>query len=162
MCVYCSNICNTIIFNYEVKPCISHKDTKMSVLQVNKFYQQQITWLRTIWCWHVQRPNSWTKSRKKAEEFSSLLFTVTYTALPWDFYFFKLTQPPTVSSVQLLKAVKEKGAIPDSKPYPLALWFKKSIQKPQVWELSRLCPETSTKLYVHEFVMNLPTGLENS
>ncbi len=26
------------------------------------------------------------------------------------------------------------------------LWFKKSIQK-----LSRLCPETSTKLYVHEF-----------
>ncbi len=25
-----------------------------------------------------------------------------------------------------------------------------SIQKPQVWELSRLCPETSTKLYVHE------------
>ncbi len=30
-------------------------------------------------------------------------------------------------------------------------WFKKSIQKPQVWELSRLCPETSTKLYIHEF-----------
>ncbi len=27
----------------------------------------------------------------------------------------------------------------------------KSIQKPQVWDLSRLCPETSTKLYVHEF-----------
>ncbi len=26
-----------------------------------------------------------------------------------------------------------------------------SIQKPQVWELSRLCPETSTKLCVHEF-----------
>jgi hypothetical protein len=24
------------------------------------------------------------------------------------------------------------------------------MRKPQVWELSRLCPETSTKLYVHE------------
>jgi hypothetical protein len=28
-----------------------------------------------------------------------------------------------------------------------SLWFKKSIQKPQVSELLRLCPETSTKLY---------------
>ncbi len=27
--------------------------------------------------------------------------------------------------------------------------FKKSIQKPQVWELSRLCPGTWKKLYVH-------------
>jgi hypothetical protein len=25
------------------------------------------------------------------------------------------------------------------------------LRKPQVWELSILCPETSTKLYVHEF-----------
>ncbi len=39
------------------------------------------------------RPNAWTKSRRKSWEFSSLLFTVTPTALPWDFYFFKLTQP---------------------------------------------------------------------
>jgi hypothetical protein len=30
---------------------------------------------------------------------------------------------------------------------PPSLWFKKSIQEPQVWELSRLCPETSAKLY---------------
>jgi hypothetical protein len=70
---------------------------------------------------------------------SSLLFTVTSTALPWDFYFFKLTQPLTVS-------VKEKGGKPNRKP-----WLKKSIQKPQVWELSRLFPETSVKLYVHDF-----------
>ncbi len=28
---------------------------------------------------------------------------------------------------------------------------KHCIRKPQVWELSRPCPETSTKLYVHEF-----------
>jgi hypothetical protein len=30
-------------------------------------------------------------------------------------------------------------------------WFKKLIQKPQGWELSRLCPETVMKLYVHKF-----------
>jgi hypothetical protein len=47
-------------------------------------------------------------------------------------------------SVQLLYTVKETTISP-------SLWFKKSIHKPQVWELSRLCPETSTKLYVHEF-----------
>ncbi len=46
--------------------------------------------------------------------FSSLLFTITITstALPWDFYFSRLTQPLAVS-------VKEKGGKPDRKPYPL-------------------------------------------
>jgi hypothetical protein len=48
-----------------------------------------------------------------------LLFRVTSTALPWDFYFFKLTQPLTVSTVQILYTVKEKGGKPDRKPYPL-------------------------------------------
>jgi hypothetical protein len=39
------------------------------------------------------------------------------------------------------------------KTIPPSLWFKKSIQKPQLWELSRLCPETlmKFKLYVYEF-----------
>jgi hypothetical protein len=37
--------------------------------------------------------------------------------------------------------------------------FLKSIQKPQVRELSRLCPETSTKLYVQEFGFRLGTGI---
>ncbi len=59
------------------------------------------------------------KSLQKSEEFSSLLFTVTATALPWDFYFFKLTQPLTVSSVHLLYTVKEKGGNHNRKPYPL-------------------------------------------
>jgi hypothetical protein len=31
---------------------------------------------------YVQKPTSWTKSRHKSSEFSSLLFTVTSTALP--------------------------------------------------------------------------------
>jgi hypothetical protein len=63
----------------------------------------------------------------------------------WDFYISdskKLTQSLTVS-------VQEKGRKPYRKTYPL--WFKKSMQKPQIWELSRLCPETSTWLCVHEF-----------
>jgi hypothetical protein len=45
----------------------------------------------------------------KSLEFSSLLFTVPSTALPWDFYFFKLMQPITVSAVQLLCIVRERG-----------------------------------------------------
>ncbi len=90
-----------------------------------------------------QRPNSWAKSRQKSWKFSSLLFTVNSTALSWVFYFFKLTQPLTVS-------VKETGAKPDRKPYrPPSLWFKWAIQKPPIWELSRLCPETSMKLFLH-------------
>ncbi len=48
---------------------------------------------------------------KISREFSSLLFTVTSTALPWDLYCFKVTQPLTVS-------VKETGGKPDRKPYP--------------------------------------------
>jgi hypothetical protein len=41
-----------------------------------------------------------------------LLFTVTTTTLPWDFFFFKLTQP-------LTNSVKEKGGKTDRKPNPL-------------------------------------------
>ncbi len=35
------------------------------------------------------------------------------------FYFFKLTQPLTYSTVQLQYAVEEKGRKPDRNPYPL-------------------------------------------
>jgi hypothetical protein len=48
-------------------------------------------------------------------------------------------------------AVKEKGGSPDGKPYTPFPMVKKSIQKPQVCELSRLCLGTSTKFNVHEF-----------
>jgi hypothetical protein len=37
----------------------------------------------------VQRPNSWAKSRKKSEEFSSLLFTVKIYSFALRFLFFK-------------------------------------------------------------------------
>jgi hypothetical protein len=57
-------------------------------------------------------PGRWPEA-----EFSSLQFTVTSTALPCDFYFFKHTQPLTVSTVQLLYTIKEKGGKPNRKPY---------------------------------------------
>jgi hypothetical protein len=72
----------------------------------------------------IQRPNSWTKFRRKSSEFSSLLFTVTSAALPWDFYFYKLTQPLKVSRAQLLYTVKEKRGKPDRKPYSLPNGFR--------------------------------------
>ncbi len=91
---------------------------------------------------------------KSLKSFPSLLFKVTSTALPWALNFLKLTQPLTVSKVQVLYTVKEKGRKPDGKTISPILLFKKSIQKPQVWELSRWCPDTSTKFYLHEFVFS--------
>ncbi len=58
-------------------------------------------------------------------KFSSLVFTVTSTALPWDFYLFKLTQPLTVS-------VKGKGGKPDHIPFPMVQDY---AQKPQ-WNIT--------------------------
>ncbi len=40
------------------------------------------------------------------------------------FHLFKLTQPLTVSTVQLLYTGKEKGGKPDRKPYPLPYGFR--------------------------------------
>ncbi len=85
----------------------------------------------------VQRPNSWTKS--------------FLLGIHSHLYRFALTPPLSVSRGQLLYTVNEKGGKPDKKNHTLTVWFNKSIQKPRVWELSRLCPDTSTKLYVHEF-----------
>ncbi len=58
--------------------------------------------------------------RNPDKRFPPLLFTVTSTALPWDLHFFKLTQPLTGSTVQLLYTDKEKGRKPDRKPYSLS------------------------------------------
>ncbi len=58
-----------------------------------------------------------------------------------DLYFFKLTQPLTVS-------VKEKWGKPERKPYPLPL---RNPYRNLKSELSRLCSETPIKLYVNEF-----------
>ncbi len=122
---------------------------------------------RRLWYWSLDKYLEllflngfplWTEAEfldeihtKKSSEFFSLLFTVTSTYLPWDLYFFKLTQPLTFSTVQLLCTVKEKGGKTDRKSYPLHYGglINKSILKTQVWELSSLWPEIVQ--YVHEF-----------
>ncbi len=61
------------------------------------------------------------------------------------FYIFLQTHATSYSFYKGERRKNLKNTIPPS------LWFKKSIQKPQVWELLKLCPETSRKLHVHEF-----------
>jgi hypothetical protein len=63
-------------------------------------------------CTHCTAAEFLDKIQIKALRVSSLLFTVTSTALSWDLYFFKLTQPLRVSRVLLLYTVKEKGGKP--------------------------------------------------
>ncbi len=68
------------------------------------------------------------------------------TALPWDFCFFKLTQPLTVSTV----TVHFKGETEENLKEKLYyVWFKKSTQKLQVWKLARWCSETSKKIVLY-------------
>ncbi len=87
----------------------------------------------------------------KSSEFPPC-YSQSSAALPWDLYFFKLTQPLIVSLVRYcthtLYRRKEENLIENHTP---SLWFKNSIQKPQVWELSRICLQTSTKLYFMNF-----------
>jgi hypothetical protein len=65
----------------------------------------------------------------------------------------KLTQPFTVSSVRYctVYCIKEKGGKHDRKPHPLPYSLRNPYKNLKSGELSRLCPETSKKLYVHEF-----------
>ncbi len=100
-----------------------------------------------------QRPNSLTKcSRQKSQEFSSLLFKATSTALPWLFYFSN-----SHILLQFLQCyctnVQDKGGKPDRKPHPLPNGSGNPYpcRNLKSWELSRLCLETSRKLCVHEF-----------
>ncbi len=84
----------------------------------------------------------------------SLLYSdngTTVYSFALRFIFFKLTQ----LHIQFLEFVtlrfKGERGKPDSKPYPLPYGLRKACRKPQAWELSRLCSETWTKLYVHKF-----------
>jgi hypothetical protein len=51
----------------------------------------------------------------------------------------------------LLYTVKEKGGKPDRKPHSLLYSLRNPYRNLKSEELSRLCPEASKKLYVHEF-----------
>ncbi len=61
---------------------------------------------------------------KSLKSFSFLLFTVTSKALPWDFYFIKITQPLIYFYSQLLHIVKEKGGEPNRKPCTLPYGYR--------------------------------------
>ncbi len=87
---------------------------------------------------------------KARQRFSSLLFLVTSTTLPWDFYFFKNHATSYSFFSLLLCTVKEKVGKPNKKAYPLPYGLKNS-ERNLKFENSRLCPETSSTLYVHEF-----------
>ncbi len=56
---------------------------------------------------------------------------MTSTALPWDFFFFKLTEPLTVSRARLLYTVKEKGGKPGKKPCPLPYVLRNPYWNPK-------------------------------
>jgi hypothetical protein len=76
-----------------------------------------------------QRPNSWTQLGKK----SFLLSIQSHLYIFALRLIFHQTHATTYSfQSALLYTVKERGGKPDRKPHPLSLWFKKSIQKPQV------------------------------
>jgi hypothetical protein len=51
----------------------------------------------------------------------------------------------------LLYTVKEKGGKIDRKSLPLPYGLRNPHRNLKPQQLSRLCPETSKKLYVHEF-----------
>jgi hypothetical protein len=89
---------------------------------------------------NLLRPNSWTNPDKSVKSFPPC-----YSQSP-----LKLCLEISISSNShnllkfLLYTVKEKGGKPNRKPY---------IPPTEASSLKilKLCPETSTKLYVHEF-----------
>jgi hypothetical protein len=62
--------------------------------------------------------------------FRGFLLAIHLYSFALRFYFFNVTEPLPVSTVQLQYTVKKKEERPDRKPLPP--WFKKSIQKPQL------------------------------
>ncbi len=72
-----------------------------------------------------------------------LLLRVTSTALRFLFLQIHVTSYSFYSA--LLYTIKKKGGKPDIKPQPFPMVLEIHT------ELSRSCPETSKKLYVHEF-----------
>ncbi len=107
----------------------------------------------------VQRPNSWTKLHRGqilGRNPDKVLWVFLYSqsnliySLASRFLFLQS------HATSHCKGERRKTWYKTISP---SLWFKKSIQKPQVWELARLCPETSTKLYVHEFCFSVQSTL---
>ncbi len=77
-----------------------------------------------IWIFSAKKYD-FIRSGPEAEFLDEIL---TKPDLPWDFYFFKLPQPLTVATVQLLYTVEEKGGKPDRIPYPLPFGLRKQYR----------------------------------
>jgi hypothetical protein len=209
--------------------CFSHLESANIINDASRRYLFFIDSQHVLVAETAPDNNGWILGRHPDKSLSSFppCYSQSLIALPWYFYFYKFTQPVTVSSsiVHLLYTVKEKGGKPYLPPY--GLWkpyrnlksensqdyaqelqqnfmfmnsargflrpnswsnWDKSLKsfppcysqsppltdftpssplskrdlklvcnvnivywKPQVRELSRLCQEISTKLYVHEF-----------
>jgi hypothetical protein len=101
-----SNWCNYIFY----KIIIIKRTKQLYILKTREFKQKSCAEAEFL-----------DEIQKKSPRFSSLLFTVTSTDLPWDFYFFKLTQR-TVSRVHLRYTVKRnyrKSLIENYTPFPM-------------------------------------------
>jgi hypothetical protein len=96
-----------------------------------------------------QRPNSWTKSRQIVLRVFLLAILSHLFALRFLFLPTHATSCNFFSA--LLYTVKDKGGKPDRKPHPLSYGLKNPNRNVKSGELSRVFPETSKKLYVHEF-----------
>ncbi len=76
---------------------------------------------------------------------------------------FQSRQTHATSYVFLQYTVKEKGGKPYRKPCPLPYCLRNPYRKTSsLRKLSRLCPETSTKLYVHKFGVCVYSVQKNS
>ncbi len=114
---------------------------KSSGLPQRCMFEQFILHLSTY-----QRPIIWKKSRQKVlRVFLLVIHSHLYksTALPWDFYFFKVTQPLTVSTLNYCTLKWRKEETLTEKQHTLPYGLRNPYRNPQVWELWRLCPETS-------------------
>ncbi len=78
---------------------------------------------------------------------------MTYTALPTDFYFFKLTQALTLSIGEVLYTVMEKGGKPERKPYRLPYGLRNPYRnlKSGAENSQDHAQKSQRSCYVHEF-----------
>ncbi len=73
-----------------------------------------------------------------------------------EFFLFFQTRTTSFSFFSaLMYTVKEKGGKPERTQLPLPYGLRNPYRNLKSGELSRLCPETSKKLYVHEFGFRL-------
>jgi hypothetical protein len=80
-----------------------------------------------------------------------LLFTVHLYSFALRFLFLQPHATSYSFYSALLYTVKEKGGKPDRKPYPLPYGLRNPYRNLKPEKISRLGPETSMKLHVHEF-----------